>query len=897
MIGWTKRSVLMAGLRNSSRTAENVSTGVLDRRGFVKWSAILGGTVALTSGLTACAPASEDSGGSNAELSLEEGEWKPAACKQQGSCGDTCANFALVKDGVVIRMKTDDTREDTPNNPLRKGCLRGRAWRSFSYGEGRLRYPMKRKNWQPGGGENVNGHLRGIDEWERISWDEALDLTATEIKRILDTYGNTSILEGSKWLNILGGTALMYGVTSEGAYPQVGLHLTGSLPGGADRFAQQDAKLVVYWGMNSAWSSPMTITYNIQQIRKAGARIIVVSPEYNASAVALGAEWIPVRPSTDCALLLGMAYHILEENLHDQDFLNRCCIGFDADHMPEGENSEDNFKDYILGTYDGVPKTPEWAAEICGVAPEKIRSFAQDIATTKPLVMDSSNAPFRTDRGYQFGQAFFTVGWMIGNVGLHASEVARDSARGFTNIPIVSAGWDGELGVNNPLFPGVEKAGPYGSYSYSDPFDTDSLLIAYEDAWNAILTGEYTALSRGKQPIDIKMFYAITQGSNKMETTGGTIKAVEAMRKLDFVVACDVVLSAKSKYADVVFPDTLQWEMEGFVRYGGNSETLVFCQKLIEPLFECKDLAWVESELAARFGIDKNEVHPIEPKQRFYNQIASSMVMNPDTGENEPIFTITQDDIVTLGVDGTPQDGKVPIMEGLQKGVYTADRHKGDAYEAMAEKPAADFRNDPEANPLTTESGKLEIYCRNLKKYLEAYGFDDNVEPIARYIPPRDGYESTFSDWEGKIKGDFPLQSITPHNLGGARTTYNNVPWIRRAHPREITLNMIDANERGIKRGDTVLVSSPYGQLIRRANVTNHVMPGVILIPHGKWSDYDPESGIDKGGCSNTVVGARPSGQGMEPYNTLAVQVEKWAGDPMEPDYTWPQRVPIKDEE
>jgi len=107
-----------------------------------------------------------------------------------------------------------------------------------------------------------------------------------------------------------------------------------------------------------------------------------------------------------------MAYHMIENDLQDQDFLDRCTVGFDRDHMPEGADPKENFKDYVLGTYDGIPKTPEWASDICGTEPKVIRGFAHEISTIKPMIFMSSFAPARTYRGQQFCQAFLTVGWM-----------------------------------------------------------------------------------------------------------------------------------------------------------------------------------------------------------------------------------------------------------------------------------------------------------------------------------------------------------------------------------------------------------------------------------------------------------------------------------------------------
>jgi anaerobic dimethyl sulfoxide reductase subunit A len=149
---------------------------LLTRRSFLKWSAALGSTAVIAGKVnfgfkyTEVAP----------QTAEEEGKWLPVACWH--NCGGRCGNYALVKDGVVVRQKTDDTHSDSPDFPQQRGCARGRSQRHQVFGADRLKYPMKRKNWEPGGGKK---ELRGKDEWVRISWDEALDIVASETGRIV----------------------------------------------------------------------------------------------------------------------------------------------------------------------------------------------------------------------------------------------------------------------------------------------------------------------------------------------------------------------------------------------------------------------------------------------------------------------------------------------------------------------------------------------------------------------------------------------------------------------------------------------------------------------------------------------------------------------------------------
>jgi anaerobic dimethyl sulfoxide reductase subunit A len=418
---------------------EALNETVVSRRSFLKWSAVVGGTASLAGGLHLGLEAVEAA----AEAQEDPGKWIMAACWH--NCGGRCPNIALVKDGVVVRQKTDDMHPDSPDYPQQRGCARGRSQRQQVFGADRIKYPMKRKNWAPGGGQK---ELRGKDEWVRITWDEALDIVASELVRIRDTYGQASILTPrfeSRLLNAWGGSMSSWGVSSEGAFPLPNALMAGYGNAPNDRMTYRKSRLVVLWGSNPSVSSAGNPTYNYRQAKLAGAKFIFVDPYQNQSSQALADEWIPVRPGTDTALLLGMAYHMITNDLQDQDFLDKYTVGFDRNHMPEGADPKENFKDYVLGTYDGEPKTPEWASKICGTDPMTIRHFAQEVATVKPMVWSSSWAPARTFRGAQYCQAFYTVGWMTGNVGIDGGSVGPSAHSGasYGGSSLIRAGMSG----------------------------------------------------------------------------------------------------------------------------------------------------------------------------------------------------------------------------------------------------------------------------------------------------------------------------------------------------------------------------------------------------------------------------------------------------------------------
>ena len=149
-------------------------------------------------------------------------------------------------------------------------------------------------------------------------------------------------------------------------------------------------------------------------------------------------------------------------------------------------------------------------------------------------------------------------------------------------------------------------------------------------------------------------------------------------------------------------------------------------------------------------------------------------------------------------------------------------RSEGDNYGYTALK---DFIDDPEANPRETPSGKLEIYCQGIADFCKAVGFTEK-SPIAKYEVPEEGFEETFDDWEAKAKGEYPFQLVTLHCLRTVHSSFDNVPWCKEAAPNDLQLNARDAAELGIADGDTVLVTSRWGQCLRNADVTERIMPG-----------------------------------------------------------------------
>ncbi|HML20550.1 MAG TPA: molybdopterin-dependent oxidoreductase [Aggregatilinea sp.] len=865
-------------MSTNSFLAKTMSDVLLNRRSFLKWSSALSSTAVLSGGLhnisenmplTPAAKAAESAG-----------EWVTAACWH--NCGgQRCVIKAHVVDGVVKKVKTDDTHDDSTEQPQIRGCARGRSQQQQCFGADRLKYPMKRKNWEPGGGKK---ELRGQDEWVRISWDEALDYIAGEFKRIIEQYGNEGILETGSTLGslitMLGGADKLWGSTSWGTWlytgPIIGLGDGLSLTSHNDRLEMQNSDLVVMWGGNSAWSSQGNNMHYYIEAKKAGVKFICIDPYYNDTHMILADEWIPIRPATDHALALGIAYTLLDEDdpengpLIDWDFLDRCTVGFDADHMPEDADPKKNFKDYVLGTYDDTPKTPEWASEICGVAPYKIRQLARTIGSTPKVSLLTAWSVARVNNADTWPQMFMTLGAMTGNIGKPGC---------CTGVSCWERTADGG--------PFLISAGGSGAPRASND-NAISVSINNNEAWSAVLDGKYVAGYDDVRDINIQMI--VHDSGHALNQKVGMTKGIEAHRKVEFVLSLNLFLNTNSKYADIVLPITTQWERYGFLK--GNRDHLIWARQVTEPLFEAKDDDWVARELATRLDVDPDVVDPMPLKQQVFNQLAGATVIKDNGVDFEPLLTISADDIAAMEVEGEPQEGRITLAEFKENGVYTVSRKKGDKLGYIAHQA---FRDDPEANPLKSATGKLEIYSEANAEMVKGHGFNE-IDAIPTYMDPIEGYKDTFEDWDNKVKGEYPLQMFTIHYRRRSHSIFDNIPWLREAFPQELIMNPVDAEPLGLKHGDTALVTSRHGKVIRPVFLTERIMPGVVSLGEGAWAEVEEDTGIDKAGATNTLNGAIPTGQGHQGWNSLNVKIERYGGpDARERDYKWSQRIPIKE--
>lgn len=872
----------------------SIEPKTISRRSFIGASTAVAASIAALSGVACAKEATiEENDGIKGALPEDPaagGTWVNASCWH--NCGGRCMNKVMVKDGIVIRQKTDDTHEDSFDYPQQRGCVRGKAQQQQCFGADRILRPLKRKGWKPGGGANANGAMRGKDEWEVISWEEAIKYCCDEALRIKGESGGGAFLFPDKtgFSKVLGTEVASWETSSMGTY-QFGVNMFGLPMFGMgmanDRHDMLNADTIVMYSSNPVWSAAGTPIYHYIRAKEAGVKFVTVDPIYNASAQTVDAEWLPVRCGTDMAFLLGVAYEMLrldEErgNIIDWDFLHKYCVGFDAESMPADAKLNENLKDYILGKYDNTPKTPEWAYTICGVPVEQITAFAEMMGKQNNVMVLHNFAFARNHGTEQIAQMLMAVCCMGAHIGKSGNcyGSAYHADCGNAGPSLVSAG-----GATGGSLKGTVK-------KYVHAPELWKLILAGGGTFTNVGNAAYGAFAPEVKQDTIGEIRFIGHGYEAgLQTSLSQKDHIAAHRKVDFVMTIAMFMTTNARYSDIILPVTTEWERPGGVA-GSNREFVFAYKQVTEPLGEAKSDQEIDELLIKGLGEDPTVAYPINETQAYYEQVATTTYLAAG-GEYKPLVTITAEDIKAWGVKGEAQEGIISLAEFVEKGGYQVKRSANDGHGFIG---FADFIKDPEANPLPSASGKFEIYCQAHDDALQSFKYANHeaYKPYPVYIetPAPVGYAATFAnnDIAAGVKGEFPYLLYNPHYIRRSHSVFDNCPWLRESWPNPVFISTADAKAEGIATGDTVLITSHAGSVLRKAAVIDIIRPGVVGLPHGAWVDVDEATGIDKAGSDNYLIGDERSGMGVSGYNNCTCKIEKYNGAALADDCMLPPR-------
>ncbi|MBU3725308.1 MAG: molybdopterin oxidoreductase, partial [Burkholderiaceae bacterium] len=503
------------------------------------------------------------------------------------NCGSRHMLVAHKKGDVIVRLSSDDGRyqangafgKDTFEEPQLRACLRGRSYRSRIYSQERLLYPMIRVG------------KRGEGRFKRVSWDEALDFTAKKMLEIKTKYGPTALLDQSyagasfgvlhksdqiegllgRFLGMFGCRTNSWSVPSYQGTTFSSNMTFGTIEDGNEDDAFAFSKLIIMWGWNPAYTFHGGNTfYYMRMAKQKGCKFVLIDPQHTDSAAAYDAWWIPIRPNTDAAMMAGMAHHIFSNNLQDQKFIDRFSQGVDAGTMPDWAKDQESFKDYIMGTRDKQPKTPEWASKICGVSADDIKKLAHMYATTKPAALKASWAPGRNSYGEQYNRMAAALQTITGNIG-----ILGGSAEG------VGKGWHSE----SVAYPYDENANLWWASIKSDRWAHCVLNYPKVKREEVGLWPHEDPKLDGTIPNIRGIFW---QGSDWFNQLTNINKEIKAIQKLDLVVCSDSTITPSGLWADVLFPVATHFERHDVALPWYKGHYYIHRPKTIEPMGESK---------------------------------------------------------------------------------------------------------------------------------------------------------------------------------------------------------------------------------------------------------------------------------------------------------------------
>ena len=821
-------------------------------------------------------------GGTAGEASGQTGTAFPAETRTPAFCAIDCPGRCPLelhlRDGELAQVSANKTAP---------ACHRGLSMRAWANSPDRLMWPLRRVG------------PRGSAQFERVTWDEALDEIADRLACIRREHGNESIYLAyttgqscttadpfERLMNCFGGFLDHYNNYSN---PQIStmvrsMYGPGALyPGGSELDAAADARLVLVFGASPAETGTGRATWHgawdrvVEQVGERGGRIVMVDPRRNgsiprrkksasseregqASAVCGAAlpssehegqpgaptcsgvllsdatssgetvSWLPINPGTDGALAAPLLHELaFTHNALDWDFLREHCVGFTDETLPENRRGLGlSVMDYLRGAgYDHVAKTPAWAAAITGIAENDIRELAAQLATARPAFIMQGWGPQRRSNGEMASGMIMMLAAALGQVGLPGTNNGMNVAWGGGFLTRVSAGED-HVPFRIP------------AYRFLDAIENGEALGAREgvrglpeaDSQDERATDSVQHQDHAAHlPCSIKAI--ICHGGNCLTNQHGDVNRAHRVlgdpSKCELILNVDVEFTDSARYADIVLPDLFRMEQESAMDADAWGRRIAVSTGELGARFERRGAWEACCDLAKRWGIED--------------------AFTEGRTEGEWIRRLYESDRERSV--GLPAFDRL-IEEGL---AWRTDRNK--PFVALA-----DWRSDPDAHPLDTPSGKIELFSEQLAAAAEALrGTPDEgaITPIPTYMPEWGPTE--FAVEQAKPAGEQPLRVFGFHSVARIHSSWGNVPAVSRRVPQVISVNPADADARGIATGDLVEASNRFGTLRLPAHVTDDVIAGTIVMPQGAWwqaedAGADP---VDIGGCINTLTTSRPS--------------------------------------
>ncbi|RMQ45401.1 S/N-oxide reductase, molybdopterin guanine dinucleotide-containing [Pseudomonas cichorii] len=693
----------------------------------------------------------------------------------------------------------------------------------------RIRRPAVRRSFlQQAGGRP---DLRGQEPFVEVSWDVALELVAKQLQGIRQQHGNQAIFGGSygwgsagrfhhaqsqlhRFLNCLGGYVFSTDSYSLGAGRVLMPHIVGPmdwlLAGHTSwkNLAENCELFVAFGGLpaKNAQTSPggasdHLLTSALQSMSEAGVQFVNVSPLRDDLRGPEHNEWLAVRPGSDTALMMALSWVLITQGLHDEAFVQRYTVGYER------------FRDYLLGHADGQPKDPDWAEPLTGIAAAQITELAQRMASKRTMI----NVAYSLQRSIHGEQPFWmtvTLAALLGQIGLPGG--------GFG----LGYGCMNNTGSGRKPF-----SGPRFEQGSNPVKDFIPVARVADMLLNPGATFDYNGQQR-RYP-DIRLVYWV--GGNIFHHHQDLNRLLDAWQRPETIIVHEQYWTAQARYADIVLPATTALERND-IGSSASDRFMIAMQQAIEPVGEARDDYSIFADLAQRLGVAESftEGRDAAAWLRF-------------------IYEQSRDRAEAFDI-------RLPGYEQFWRdGLFEVQYPQTDTVLLKA------FRDDPQANPLPTPSGRIEIFSERIA----GFGYADCPgHPV----------------WLARPAPAFPLHLLSNQPRTRLHSQYDHGAYSRSSKIRQrepLTLNRLDAAARGIVDGDVIKVFNERGAFLAGAIVSDDIRPGVVQIATGAW--FDPllpgeKGSLEKHGNPNVItldVGASRLSQGCA-AQTASVQIVKW---------------------
>jgi biotin/methionine sulfoxide reductase len=702
----------------------------------------------------------------------------------------------------------------------------------------RIARPMVRRGWlEEGPGPDPR---RGRDEFIAVSWAEALDRAGAEFRRVYATNGPQGVFGGSygwasagrfhdaqhqihRFLNLAGGYVRSVNSYSSGAGTVILPHVIAPQSAVAGNnvswaeLADESALVLAFGGMalknndvGGGGTSQHVARDHLIAARRRGAEFHLIGPIRDDLPASVEAVWHPILPGTDVALMLGLAHTLAGAGLHDADFLDRFCVGWEA------------FEAYLLGKSDGQPKDAAWAAEICGIPEDEITALARRCAGRRTLVTCAMSLQ-RAEHGEQPVWMGVVLAAMLGQIGLKGGGFAYAlGATSNTGKPPLAVPLPTMPTGRNPIADFIPVARIADMLlNPGEAFDYDGQHLAYPD---------------------IRLVY--WAGGNPFHHHQDLNRLRRAFARPDTVIVQDSVWTASARHADIVLPATVTLEREDIGAADGD-RLLVAMHRAVPPYEEARDDHDICAGLAERLGFADKFTEGRSPRQWL-----------------EEIYEPTRRALAERGVNAPD------FEEFWEEGELVLPTREWDGGIVRA------FRRDPQAAPLPTPSGRIEIASATIA----GFGYADCPGHPA-WLPPVDGAGS-----DAALRFPLILVANQPATRLHSQLDFGATSLGAKIKGREpVRIHPRDAAARGIGDGDIVRLFNARGACLAGAVLNEALRPGVVQLATGAW--YDPEDpGAEMPLCvhGNPNVLTRDSGtsrlaQGCTGQLTL-IEIERFTG-------------------